>query len=458
SIAGEREIDVAISTDGRETIMSLPNLTDYYFKIISEDTASPQFDYGDIDEQELTDALSNILGEYFRLTKDVAEAEKNVTLYFGAEGIVCDKHSIDITEDMAARLLLMGIDEIRRSPSLSAFIVNMMTAYGETPDLEAALAEAEESIRKTLSGSDLLLRMTVWIKDKTIIARRFDQIQGTDAVFHYQAYSTDAWRSLMVNLASGSMDFALDAEFKKNGSAWSGGMVLSAKDTYYEEEMLNAALTATDISIANERVTGQLEIIGELYGGDGGYFELRVALGDENGRQTILLTGLADDGYSELDLGSLFLSFATTDADAPTTPALDENFAVMVPGPFPASNYSDYNSDENTARIDAMASQLRIHAADREARGEVITGMILGALAETLWPTWNTDHYFGDDDFGNYYFDDYYDYDDYDGNDDFYFGDYFGEYGDYDEYYEYDEHGYDYGGFGDIGGYYGLAG
>ncbi|MDR0446606.1 MAG: zinc ribbon domain-containing protein, partial [Oscillospiraceae bacterium] len=75
SIAGEREIDVAISTDGRETIMSLPNLTDYYFKIISEDTASPQFDYGDIDEQELTNALSNVLGEYFRLTKDVAEAE-----------------------------------------------------------------------------------------------------------------------------------------------------------------------------------------------------------------------------------------------------------------------------------------------------------------------------------------------------------------------------------------------
>jgi hypothetical protein len=300
------------------------------------------------------------------------------------------------------------------------------------------LAEAQAELKMENFNNAVLFRMTVWAKGKDVLARRFGDFQGSDVSVYYQSLKTNDRRSIAVELIADGDDVKLSAEFVKSGAAWNGGAELSVTDTYYGGEILRITASCANITYREKLISGNIDVTGEIYEGDDGAFSLSAALDGGGGLQTVTVSGSAYDGYDDWDFGKLTLSYAFSDIDGVTPPALGADRSVTV---------GDY-SEENRRRAYEMSEELYRLAEDYEDNGDDFAAGLLWALAELA------------EGVGYGYGDDWYDYDDdwydwYDYYDDYDYGEY--DYG-YDDDFNVDSnYNYDYGYDFDFGGYGGPA-
>jgi hypothetical protein len=372
-LSGGKKVSDFIFASGDSGIaLSAPDLTRYFLLLPSAYAADYGVDFGSLDGEALSKTLSDILLEYFRLTKDAVETEKGMTLSVNGVDVKCDKYTIAFTEQMTAELMLSAINEIRANPNLMEFIQNIVEqqyyyGYGDF-NIDEALREVESELRET-DGAAVLFRMTVWAANGVIAARKIDDIAGSDVTIYYESRSTDARRHAAFEMRGdgAELSFAFDAE--KIGGVWNGVSELTVTDTYFNETELRVRADYQGVARSEKSVSGRVDVACEL--GDGSTITLGAALGGEGDRQRVKIDGAINDGYFTYELGALTLTYAASDIDTVKMPPLDENYAVRA---------DDY-SDENFRRAETMTDELLLLAEDYEDSGDLFISGLLWALA-----------------------------------------------------------------------------
>jgi hypothetical protein len=333
----------------------IPDITKYYLQM-TVDTGDSEIDISKLDQKKLATTLNNIGKAYFTAVKGDMKSEKGVTLSGGDVEVKCDKYTIEFTEKTLARFLAEALKEIRANENLVEFISEIYSDGDfkkALEDMEKEIADMEEKIAD-LDDDDFttLLRMTVWIKGKDIVARTIDKISGSDVVLSYQYLVQKNDMYINASYKDGRDEyFSLIGDLKKDDGAWGGKVTATFNEYDYwsggMSEMLSATFTVEGWKKSGDFLIGSISLKGTAADGSGS-FVFKAEFDKDGPSQTLTLTGEISAGSEKLDLGSLQFSYSQKSIKKLELPSFDEKFAV---------DPNDYSS-ENGQRAKAMADDL----------------------------------------------------------------------------------------------------
>jgi hypothetical protein len=382
---GEKVSDVVYAYDGKEMILALPDLTEYYLRFITGGGSDEGFNLADLDKKKLEATLTEVVKSYFAVTKELTETEKGVDLTGGGVTVKCDEYTIEFTEEAVSKILLSAIDELRKNKNLMEFLASAVAmqyvgyvdydADYYLGELEDALDEAEEYL-SDLDDDERLFRMTVWVKDGDVISRKIDKVADSDVTFSYKKLITKNAAYFEIEVEDNSDSASFSGNFKKAGGAWSGTAKISA-NSYYGE-FLSAKIKCDDIEFSGDQLQGGVNISGTFEDEDMA-FDFDLTFGKSGGKQTVEIEGDVWDSYyssDKYDVGKLSLSYTFDKGGKPKIPKYKDNLSVTV------NVYGDEMIDEESAeRAAEMAEQLEEFLDDEYD--------YLGLIGELIWVLWD---------------------------------------------------------------------
>ena|GEM_PF-2486903 len=334
--------------DGQNLAFSLPDLSNYHVQYTNNGVA--------LDDKALKTTFTNLIKEYFKLTKKIAEIEKGVELSSGSATVKCDQYTFDFNGEDLSPFITAAIKEIRKNKNFIEFIEHYRTANNiylyRDYDFEQFLDYLDDSFDDFMNknGNKRLLRMTVWVKNNMVIARKIDKIyEADDFVISYQFLLDGKNANLEAVLQGGnnSDSYKITGNFEKQGSAWDGDIRLRYGFSYpiysddwyiirYDNIEQTLRLNIDGFKITDKKFVGEFRISGEF-----GEYRPNISAMFEinNNRQIITLNGRF--GYSEYavargwgysnesyDIGKAALSYSLAEIKKIDYPVYDRDYAV----------------------------------------------------------------------------------------------------------------------------------
>ncbi|MDR2357139.1 MAG: hypothetical protein LBD92_03500 [Oscillospiraceae bacterium] len=416
---GEKVSDIVYAYDGSEMTLALPDLTDYYLRLLSgEADSGAGFDFSELDQKKLEATMTEIAKTYFDVANDISEVEKGVELTGGGLTVKCDKYTMNFTEDAVARIVLTAIAELRKNDNLLAFIASAAALqYGGYYDADDILEEIEDALDEAedyfsdLDGDSRLFRMVVWTSGGRVAARKIDRLENlSGAVLSYKNMavkkdsfieidgSLDYYGSMSLtatkkasefeieaDINAGGVSMSLEGDFEKAGGAWSGSAELNVTDYYSSYTVVSSKIKCSDLKFSGGRLqSGAVSVKGTV--DDDAAFDFDLTLGGSGGKRTIAVEGEIADYGERYDMGEFTLTYSTEKKGKPSIPKYNESLAVDL---------NDYSSDENADRAYDMAEQLRDELYDDAYDDNEFVGELLYELWRAVDDIGYYSEYFG---------------------------------------------------------------
>jgi hypothetical protein len=407
---GETVSNIEAVFDGSELKLSAPDVTRYYLRwALGGAYPTDAVDFSSLDEKKLETSIAAVVKEYFRVTGELAEVEKGVQLSGGGVSVKCDKYTIGFTEDAVAQIGLAAVKELRANDELKEFICGIVLQQNRyyyddydmddmMSDFEDMLDEAEETLA-TLGGDGRLFRMTVWIDNGKVVARKLDRIQGADGVeLSYRYIRTENAVNIEAGINFNDGSVSLKGDFEKSGGAWSGTSRLTVVDPY-SGEIASFKADCDGVRFSEKQLSGEINISGSLY--DEAVCELKMTFDTDGVRQTARIEGEIGSDYETYDIGVLSLSYSYKSINkVNVSGSADPRYGVII---------DDY-SDDNLERAAAMSDELYTLRSSKYSDNSLMQELLYvceSILDNMLWGYYDYDDYDYYDDY--YYDDDYYD-------------------------------------------------
>jgi hypothetical protein len=381
SAGGDSVRNIVCAYDGEVATLALPDLTQYYFKLLLSGGGGADFGLAQLDRKALETTFTEIAKVYFAAVKDVTEITKDTVISGGNVAIECDKYTIDFTEAVAAEIALSAINQLRQNGNLMQFIASAAAALSNQDDtydgagvildeLLDALDEGEAYFAD-LEGGGRLFRMTVWVRDGNVIARKIDGFEYTDAEISYRTLITRDAAYVEIKAEYDGAGASLTGDFARNADAWNGMAEVSVRDDY--TEYIYIAAECDGMKLSGGKPLGAVSVKCAMEYMEGA-FELDIVYGEKGDMQTVEIGGNVTETYygNTWDVGELTLAYAVDGESEMTLPVYDEAYAV---------DPNDYYSEENAERADDMSRQL----GELIDSGKYEDNQLLSGLLWALW-------------------------------------------------------------------------
>jgi hypothetical protein len=376
SVIDDMDVRIVSAFDGQELSLAVPDATDYYYR------ASVNTDDDDYGVTLDGKALTNIVKEYLKLAKGLVEVEKGVELSGGGVTVKCDQYTIDFTAEDLASVVYAAIDEVRGNDDLADYIDGFLESRGNSYLTSERLddLEAEFEYFADRYGDKRLFRMTVWVKNNTVIARKIDKVyEASYVTLSYQFLNDgkNASFEAVAKLDGDDMNYKLSGDFTKKGGAWSGDVKFKYKewqDGDYKDNTLK--LSVEDAKLDGKILSGKFAFSGVI--GNEYKPTIAVVFGKSGNAQTITLE--AELGYTDYaidrgwygqgeiqDYGKSTLSYTLSEINGVSTPTYDEANGVNIEwgrraAPYPGETYTP---SENERRESALTDDLYSYFVDK---------------------------------------------------------------------------------------------
>ena len=367
---GDKLSNVTICFDGTYATISLPDITNYYLKFATSGYngyGDENLDFSKLDMDQLQKTLESVIKSYFNQVEKYADVDKGVELSGGDVSVTCDKYTIDFTGEFIGEILYESLSAIKKNRNLVSFLGDFSEQIYRDPDrLMEELEESADNLRDGRNSRERLFRMTVWIKDNKVIARKIDRIQyDDDTRFSYQWLVSGKAAYIDFDMKVGySFSASLKGSFEKSGSGWSGTPKVTVTD-YYDKYSFKIAFK--DMRIDGGKLIGSVKAEGEI---DGTPFDVNLKFDNKNKQQTLTASGEVDND----DIGKWSIAYGAKDIGKVTLPALKRSNEVLGYGT------EDYDSRDNRERGEEMRAAIQ-----DEVRGYKRNGVIYNILWELIY-------------------------------------------------------------------------
>jgi hypothetical protein len=330
-IDGDKLSGVEAEFDGKALTLAIPEISRYYIRGDLPNLEDLP-DMPKLDQQRFMSMLGAIAEEYYKLADEATTVEKGVELTGGKMSVICDKYTIDMTQDFISEFGLAALKEIRKNTNLLDYIEAIMAASYSYEDIYDILDEVEDELREVVDYK-VLIRMTVWVQGNEIVARKIEDRVNSDfsLLYKYMVKGKEMFAEL--DMLFDDTRFRVYGDFTDNG-VWSGKPKISITSPYGGTQTFE--LNVEKLKRSGEFITGTISTEGSLLGAS---YKFSVELGKNGNQQTIKLSGNIRADGTTYDFGELLLSFSSKKIGEIKFKNRDEKYMVI------ATDYSDGNKD-----------------------------------------------------------------------------------------------------------------